>query len=79
MNTAIRSLSEQQISIIRYLGEKEAFVSPTEIGKALGHDGSKWATPKCRKLVNFGLAIRNDKGQYKLNKDGVQILQMLTN
>lgn len=71
--TQLRISNEQWIT--EYLKGKD-YTSPTEIGRAhaqmfginsLSHH-SAWASPICRRMVEKGLLIRNDKGHYKLNK-----------
>lgn len=64
-------LTESQQLALQYLQSKSpAYVSPTEVGrevgKQLGKPGrhSAFGTPLCTKLVNAGLAVRNEAGHY---------------
>lgn len=59
--------------IAEYLKGKD-YTSPTEIGRAhanafnivsLTHH-SAWASPICKRMVEKGILLRNDKGKYKL-------------
>lgn len=65
------ALTQSQHLALKYLeGKCPEFVSPTEIGrevgKQLGKEGrhSSFGTPLCRKLVDLGLAVRNNVGHY---------------
>lgn len=59
--------------ILRFLFGKD-WTSPTSIGKAYGAENNKkdlhsaWASPKCKKLVGFGLLERSENGYYRLVK-----------
>lgn len=50
------------------LTNKSAWWSPTEIGHHVGGfpKHSSYGSPICKKMVELGLAERNDKGNYKL-------------
>ena len=74
-----RVIAKSRISneqwIAEYLQGKD-YTSPTVIGKAhamafnilsLNHH-SAWASPICKRMVKKEILIRNEKGQYKLNR-----------
>lgn len=71
--TQLRISNEQWIT--EYLKGKD-YTSLTEIGRAHAKalnilsptHHSAWASPICKRMVEKGLLIRNDKGHYKLNK-----------
>lgn len=58
--------------ILQFLEGKD-WTSPTTIAKAIrpGLD-SRWASPKCKRLLKAKLLRRNSRGQYKLSKLGVE-------
>lgn len=65
-------LTAQQKLALEYLNSKNGeFISPgavggyiwLKIGKGSGH--SSTGSPVCKKLVQLGLAERNNKGHYK--------------
>lgn len=61
-------LTNNQKQVLCYLRvNEERWVPPTEIGEELMGIGyhSSWASPICKKLVAFKLAVRNEKGHYK--------------
>lgn len=71
------SLTKNQKAIFIYLAKKRDFVSPTEIAWDIGgtskngiERNSSWASPICKKLVEIGLVERNEKGWYRLSKQG---------
>ena len=50
--------------------------SPTEIGKAVGgiKKHSSYGSPICKKMVELGIAERNEKGHYRLiNQEDIVI------
>ncbi len=55
---------------LHYLQEfKDRFVSPTEIGQHFRNGyHSSFASPICKKLVDYGFAERNLRGHYKFIK-----------
>ena len=61
----MRKLTYHQKKIMLYLTGKD-FTSPTEIGNALNHRHSAWASPKCLTLVALGALERNEKGHYRI-------------
>jgi hypothetical protein len=42
------------------------WVSPTEIGREINGGHSSVGSPVCKKMVELGLAERNEKGHYRL-------------
>lgn len=52
--------------------ESQEWFSPTEIGKIVGgsEKHSAYGSPICKKAVDSGDMIRNDKGHYKLSEAG---------
>jgi len=70
-------LSQQCVCVLLYLAEhKDDYLSPTDLGKEVGgkeYDGaSSWASPKCRRLVEEGLAVRQSPGRYKVTEKGLK-------
>jgi len=68
--------------IIEYLTDKDPgnWTPPSEIGQAygryVGSTGSgmhsAWASPKCKKLVEVGVLLRNAHGWYQLKRSDAQ-------
>ncbi|EPP9373565.1 hypothetical protein PZF67_005270 [Pseudomonas aeruginosa] len=66
-----RALTQSQHLALKYLESKcPDYVSPTEVGREVGKQMGKekrhssFGSPLCRKLVDLGLAVRNDAGHY---------------
>jgi uncharacterized ferredoxin-like protein len=67
-----RALTQSQHLALKYLESKcPDYVSPTEVGREVGKQmgkekrhSSSFGSPLCRKLVDLGLAVRNDAGHY---------------
>jgi hypothetical protein len=62
----LTKLTTRQKEVIKYLTGKD-WTSPTEIGRLFGGH-SAIGSPICKKLVEFQIAVRNNKGHYKLAK-----------
>ena len=63
-------LAEKMAAAIMYMKEVQYYqgrdwISPTEIGGLFGGHSSI-GSPLCKKMVEHGLAERNEKGHYKL-------------
>lgn len=68
---SVKKLNATDQWIVTFLEGKD-WTSPTSIGKAYGTENNKedlhssWASPKCKKLVSFGLLERSKNGHYRL-------------
>jgi len=65
----MKSITDAQEGILKYLAKEKKFVSPTNIGLAFGcsyESASPWASPRCLGLVKKGLLVRSNKGHYAI-------------
>ena len=63
------NLTKEQLWIYTFLKNRD-WTSPTEIGRAWSsRHHSSWASPKCKKLVEYGLLERNEQGWYRIRKE----------
>ena len=47
-------------------GQKRRYVSPTTIGSIINGGHSSVGSPVCKRMVELGIAERNEKGHYRL-------------
>ena len=67
---ALARLSERH----RWAGVDGCWVSPTLVGQAAqpsSKHGSPWASPKLKRLVEMGMAERNERGHYRPTSAGL--------
>ncbi|MCK4782164.1 MAG: hypothetical protein KAV87_00325 [Desulfobacteraceae bacterium] len=62
----MRLTIEEKIEIATDQMNTKTWTSPTEIGGAINGGHSSVGSPVCKKMVEMGLAERNDKGHYRL-------------
>lgn len=72
----MKKLTPQQKFIVGYLRCRPWWTPPTEIGRAYGQSvnhphklDSRWASPKCKRLVELGFLERDRLGWYRLKRE----------
>ena len=70
-------LTTNEQNVLDYLKRQSDFISPTQVAHEVGGSNEwgyirqvEWASPICLKLVKKGVAVRSEKGWYKVIKTG---------
>jgi len=69
----MRITIEQKIDIAKKYMIGRGWCSPTQIGAQINGGHSSVGTPVCKKMVDLGLAERNNKGHYRLTGDNEKL------